>query len=496
MTRGLGDREVREFRDLVEERLGLRFEDARLGFLAEVLRRRLDFTCIGTASYLDRFGCDSIPGEIAALARELTVPETYFFRGTDQFRVFAEIVLPERLAAARGRELRILSAGCASGEEAYSIAIIARDEMAGQAAPISIQAIDINPAVVRKAGRGRFTNWAFRETAPDVRERWFRRAGAEFVLDAEIRRTVEFHERNLIDDDPDFWLPESYDVVFCRNTIMYFPEEIARRVVARIARSLVPGGYLFLGHAETLRGISQDFHLRHTHGAFYYQRRQWDEAPAGTAPAARGTGHHPLPAMAQDDAWIADIGRAARRIEALASAPSPARPGSAVRSPRADYGAALDLLSRERFAQALDLVETFPPQSLTDPDMLLLRGALLVHAGQLGAAEQVCRALLDRDDMNAGAHHVLALCREGAGDRPGAIEQHQIAAYLDPSFAMPHLHLGLIARRVGDEAEARCELGLAFELLQREETGRLLLFGGGFNRDALLALCRAEREDA
>ena len=94
--------------------------------------------------------------------------------------------------------------------------------------------------------------------------------------------------------------------------------------------------------------------------------------------------------------------------------------------------------------------------------------------------------------MSAGAHHALALCREARGDRRGAIEQHQIAAYLDPSFAMPHLHLGLLARRAGDESEARRALGVAFELLQREETGRLLLFGGGFGRDALLALCRTE----
>lgn len=494
MTHGLGDKEVRDFRDLVVERLGLRFEDARLGFLAELLRRRLGAAGIGAAAYLNRFGPDWPRGEIGALARELTVPETYFFRGTDQFRALAEIALPERLAAARGRALRILSAGCASGEEAYSIAIVAREAAAGHAAPISIEAIDINPAAIRKARQARFTNWAFRETAPDMRERWFRRAGTEFLLDDEIRNAVAFHERNLIDDDPEFWRPESHDVVFCRNTIMYFPEETARAVVARIARALVPGGYLFLGHAETLRSISQDFHLRHTHGAFYYQRKEEDEAVAGRAGSVAGRPAHPVPPDEQESDWIAGIGRAAKRIEALADAPSSCVPTGAASASRVDYGAALDLLARERFAEALDLVEAFPPRSWADPDILLLHAMLLVHAGQLDVAEQACRSLLDRDDMSAGAHHVLALCRESAGDRRGAMEQHQIAAYLDPSFAMPHLHLGLLARRAGDEAEARRELGVAFELLQREEAGRLLLFGGGFGRDALLALCRIEPE--
>src|SRR5258708_40085276 len=84
---------------------------------------------------------------------------------------------------------------------------------------------------------------------------------------------VTFEERNLVDEGPLFWQRDAFDVVFCRNVTMYFTLEAARSVIARIAQSLTSGGFLFLGHAETLRGISQDFHLRHTHETFYYQRR-------------------------------------------------------------------------------------------------------------------------------------------------------------------------------------------------------------------------------
>ena len=94
--------------------------------------------------------------------------------------------------------------------------------------------------------------------------------------------------------------------------------------------------------------------------------------------------------------------------------------------------------------------------------------------------------------MNAGAHYLLALCREGAGDSSAAAERDQVATYLDPAFAMPRLHLGLLARRKGDRERAREELGQALLLLQREDASRLLLFGGGFGREALSALCRAE----
>jgi chemotaxis protein methyltransferase CheR len=149
-------------------------------------------------------------------------------------------------------------------------------------------------------------------------------------------------------------------------------------------------------------------------------------------------------------------------------------------------------LRTEHFTEALDLVQALPPESANDPDVLLLQAVLLAHSGRLAPAEDMCRRLLEIDELNSGAHYVLALCREGARDQSAAASHDQVAVYLDPAFAMPRLHLGLLARRAGDCDAARRELGQALELLQREDASRLLLFGGGFNREALLGLCRAE----
>jgi chemotaxis protein methyltransferase CheR len=153
---------------------------------------------------------------------------------------------------------------------------------------------------------------------------------------------------------------------------------------------------------------------------------------------------------------------------------------------------ALELLKQERFSDALDLLACVPADSGQDPDVLLLRAALLTHSGQLSAAESVSARLLERDEMNTGAHYLLALCRESAGDRERALDHDRSAIYLDPGFAMPRLHLGLMARRAHNWEEARQELGQALLLLKREDASRLLLFGGGFGREALIALCRAE----
>ncbi len=157
-----------------------------------------------------------------------------------------------------------------------------------------------------------------------------------------------------------------------------------------------------------------------------------------------------------------------------------------------NLGVAVEFLQQERFAEALELMGHLPPESGRDPDVLLLRAVLLTHSGQLDSARECCQTLLQVDEMSAGAHYLLALCREGIGDHAGAIEQDQIAVYLDPGFAMPRLHLGLLARRSGQGENARRNLRHAFSLLHQEEASRLLLFGGGFSREMLVTLCRQE----
>jgi chemotaxis protein methyltransferase CheR len=371
---------------------------------------------------------------------------------------------------------------------------------------VSIVGADINPAVLAKAERARYSPWALRETDAATKARWFRMDGRDAVLADRARSLVRFERRNLTEDDAGFWWPESTDVVFCRNVLMYLTPEAARAVMARISRTLVPGGYLFLGHAETLRGLSHDFHLCHTHGTFYYQRKAGPpaafetEAPAGentAEPRPRGPGNdmNLVSAVEGADSWIDAIRLATERIQALTErAPTEKKPSVApTAGPRPpSIAPALELLRSERFADGIAFVRSLPPESASHPEVMLLHAVLLTHAGRLAEAEALCVELLRADDLDAGAHYVLALCREADGDPSGAEEHDRTAAYLDEGFAMPRLHLGLLARRRGDLATARRELTVALSLLQREDPARILLFGGGFGREALVALCRAE----
>ena len=478
---------VERFRDLILSNLGLQFEDSKLGVLSEVIQHRLDSTGATVDSYLSALQDDAAQ-ELAPLAKELTVPETYFFRNYDQFRAFQGEVLPSRMAVQpAARRLHILSAGCATGEEPYSIAMAMLATVRDPTWTVSIRAVDVNPNAIKKARRAHYSSWAFRETTADLRQKWFRQDGHNYLLDETVRDMVSFEEKNLVADDSDLWRPGSYDVVFCRNVMMYFSPEHARQLIARISNSLLPGGFLFLGHAETLRGLSEDFHLKHTHGAFYYERK----LGSGSNPTQKTNGHDVLPALPADpgrsDDWAEAIQRASERVEAL-SLPRLPKPRQQ-KADAPDMAEIFALLHGDRYTEALDRLRALPQS--TDPDVLLLEAMLLAHANRITEANSACQRLLKLDEFNAGAHYILALCREAAGDLSGAMEQNNVAAYLDPSFAMPRLHLGLIARRLNDKVLARRELSQALVLLRHEDAARLLMFGSGFNRQSLLALCES-----
>jgi chemotaxis protein methyltransferase CheR len=492
-TRG----ELERFRSAIVEQIGLQFDDAKLRFLDEVLQRRIARLASSPASYLAKLENGRPRRELAALAQELTVSETYFFRHNDQFRALAEVALPERMRAREHcKALCLLSAGCASGDEAYSLAIVAQETVVDPSWRISIRAIDLNPAVLQKAASARYSPWALREAPAEVKSKWFRSDGRDLLLVDTVRGAVSFGEGNLASDDPALWQPSAYDVIFCRNVLMYFAPEQMRAAIARMAASLAPGGYLFIGHAETLRGISDDFELCHTHDAFYYRRKPH------LRPAPEPSDHRLVPAPLRvlspatspattTTAWVDAIRQASERVAALV----PAVDGKDCPAPQHMHGwqlaPALDLMRHERFNEALDHMRNGPPEAEVDGDVLLVKAVLLAQDGHPAAAEETCRLLLQLDGLNAGAHYVLALCRDHAGEIKRAIEHDRLAAHLDPAFAMPRLHCGLLARQAGDRHEARRELAQALFLLRREDVSRLLLFGGGFSRDALIALCQS-----
>ncbi len=464
--------QIQRFRNLVKRELGLRFDVSGLQNLQRTLVRRLGTQRQGCAEYLDKLD-DDPNQEILALSAELTVGETYFLRHVEQFQALTQTALPDVLRnPGRTGPLRLLSAGCSTGEETHSLAIALRES--GIGADASILGVDVNPVSLAKARSGRYTDWSLRSVPLATRQRWFTTEGEDVVLAPVIREAVRFERRNFAQNDPALWQPAAFDVVFCRNVIMYFTPEVMTEVVGRIAASLIPGGYLFLGSAETIRGLSDDFEVRESQGTFYYQRTGGANRPAVRSAPRR------LPAPAP------------RSITPRSIVPRLPLPSAPLFEPIAAeiLDPVMDLLRRERFAEALVAMDELTGLVMGDPELLLLRAVLLTHSGCLPAAERACRRLLEIDARSAGAHLLLAMCREGEQDLSAAVSHCRAAITFDPDFAMPHVHLGRLARRMGDRGTAQRQYAQSTRLLPEESVHRILLFGGGFDREALISLCR------
>lgn len=451
MTEALSRSPLARFIALVEQRLGLHYDPEQWGELAPLLFER-SASC-GVEGYLSRLSSAGSEAEWKALAERLTVGETYFLRHPAQLEVLVSKVLPS-FAQSRS-PIRVLCAGCSTGEEPYSIALLCREQGTVDASLLRVLGIDVNPRAIAHARNARYSPWSLRSVPQVLRERWFQRSAEGFFLRPALRDQVLFEERNLLEEAPAFWAPASFHVILCRNVMLYFPPEVTRRIIARMSQALVPGGYLFLGPSETLRGISEDFELLRSADAFYYRRKA--AAPAAAAEPVR-----------------TPVSESAARKTPVRE-PPPAPEG---------LDALLPLLDAERYAEAWARLDALPQAAL--PLGRLLRAVLHLNAGRFAEAEHAGQQLLSVKDTEASAHFLLGVCLEHSGDDAGARNRYAAAVRADPTFALSHLRAGTLARRAGNVAEARVALRMALSLLPQEKPLRLTLFGGGFGRHGLM----------
>jgi len=257
------EEEFRLLSELVEEHCGIRFQ-AEMGFLLQRrLAPRLETLGLPDFATYHRF-LRYDPGrraELEAMVEALTTNETYFYREPQQLRAFSEEILPalaqERAAA---RRLRVWSAGCSTGEEVYTVAILLARSDLFRDWDVEVLGTDLARRVLAVARAGAYGPHAFRTAEAEALRPWFRAEGGKWVVKEVVRRLASFAHLNLLDGAMAGPAGE-VDVLFCRNVLIYFGPETRRHVLRTFHRRLRPGGYLLLGHSESLVQITADFEL-------------------------------------------------------------------------------------------------------------------------------------------------------------------------------------------------------------------------------------------
>lgn len=272
---GMVGAQIGPIRDLIYESCGIYIPDTRFRFLEERCIRRM--AAVRTDSLMQYFShirsYAGRAGEMKHLLNEITVGETCFFRNQAQLDALRTVVLPGIVAAKKGQgwhHLRIWSAGCSTGEEPYTLAILLA-ELGGLLKnwTFEILATDLNENSVNKAKEGVYGEYALRNVNEYYLQKYFERDGELYRVNHELRSHIQFSRMNLLDDSRMVFM-KGMDLILCCNVLIYFDTASKRRVIQHFYNNLLPDSYFFLGHAESLFGVMEDFKLVHFPGTTGY----------------------------------------------------------------------------------------------------------------------------------------------------------------------------------------------------------------------------------
>lgn len=437
---------------LIREATGNVIPAARLGFLEELAQRRAQVTGhAGLDDYVRALAARQLDGEWGTLVSLVTIKESYFFRAPQQFEVIVKQVLPGLARARAGtHHLRIWSAACARGEEPATLAMLLAEEPSLAGWTWTIVATDLDEEALAGARTGLYGERAVAQVPPPMLERWFKRRGKLFELDAGLRSRISYQTLNLA--HAPFALPfAECDLVLMRNVLIYFRRPLQRWVVSQVAKLLAPEGYLFLGASETLWQIQDELESVDLGPCFAYRHRKAQPAVAPAPPPPKRAPRRPPPPEppAEERPRWADetprdwsVSRAAATLVGTAPAPEP---------PAAPAGGVQERL----LAAARDLADN-----------------------RVEEAHRILEGVLASDPSDPAAHALLGFLHDLCNRTEEAVASYRAALYLDPTLFQPRLLLADCLLRLGNRDRAEHQFREVLTLLAGGREKALALFEG------------------
>jgi len=441
------DLAISELSDYIRNRMGIYFPRERWAELKRKVVQAAD-----TLGFPDDASCiqwvlssKSDKLQLELLASCLTVGETYFFREANSLQALTDRVFPEliRSHSDGDRRIRIWSAGCSSGEEPYTVAMMVLDCPGLKGWDVGILGTDINQAVLRKAEAGVYSDWSFRGVDPGIRERYFvRKAASSYEVVPALKDMVTFAHLNLIDDSYPALLnsTNAIDLILCRNVLMYFSPDSVRNVLGKFRQSLVPDGWLLVSAVEASTVGEEGFSPLMCAGAVLHRRtgEKVVEAKGPDRPAAP-------PAR---------------------SKPRQSEPKGSGLEQTAIYQCAIDFYEEGNHEGAIPLLGTLAARPGAETPVFALLSRCYANKGLLTQAEEWCRRAIDADKLNAASRYLLALILIEKLEPEDAMNALRKAIYLEPNFAIAHYTMANLHHRKQNEAESRRHLKHALSALK------------------------------
>jgi chemotaxis protein methyltransferase CheR len=478
--------ELAPFKELLRQTCGFSFTGDRERTLQDGLAQRMALGCApGPGTYLARLRDD--PGELDRLVELLTVNETYFLREPAHLDLLVDKLVPERLAE-HPDPVRILCAGCSTGEEPYSVAMLLQDRADPAAlARFTITGVDLDARAIAKAQAAAYGRYSFRGMDPGFEARHFEPAGPqEKRVKEPVRSRVQFAVLNLLAPSYPPQL-EHQDLILYRNVSIYFPGPVQLDVFRRLAALLRPGGYLLVGAAETLVHAVGILQLEERDSLYVFRKAGGMEIQDRRRARRTPPGPDRTPGPGTPAGGAAAIREGARAADPPAPRPRPAAPGPA--RARGLFDDALDCARGQREPEALAILATLLEAQPGHVRAHTLKACVLLALARSGEARSAAEAALALDPLCLEACLILGLVSRQEGDDLGALKRFREAIYLDASCWFAHYGQAEILAAKGERARARTGFETALRLLAAGDSGQGL-FPLKFNAEEFVTLCR------
>jgi chemotaxis protein methyltransferase CheR len=472
-------------------KIGLHFSNRNRNELRQKMTAAMaDFGFENVGEFIAWLLCSSpTQKQIEVLASHLTVGETYFFREKKGFEILEHSILPGLIDARRrtGKRLRFWSAGCSTGEEPYSIAILL-DKLIPDLKDwnITILATDINTAALQKADEGIYSDWSFRDTPPFFKDKYFERVnGNRYLLRPDIRKMVTFSYLNLSQDVyPALQTnTNAMDIIFCRNVLMYFAPDHVKRAAERFYRSLVDKGWLIVSPVETSQIHYASFSTVRIQDSTFYKKDTSKIKPERIIAQYVEKEIIPFPLKKVKH-------RKSEKPSHTAAYNAPGKPMQSLLTPLEE---AVVLYRKGFYREAEERLSILISNGSSSQEMLVLFTKILANQGKLEDAFHWCEKAVSADKCNPYLHYLLAIILEEQKRGEEAKTSLKKALYLDPDFVLAHFALANLSLRRGKIAEARKHFGNTTEILSKYKPDEIFPESEGITAGRLSEMIGAVR---
>jgi chemotaxis protein methyltransferase CheR len=474
----------------ITEKSGIGFDERKRKQLEEIVGTRCNILGLNHISDYYKRLCTPPheTREFSTLMDILTIQESFFFRHKAQFNALRHFCLPPLIEKkkADNRKINIWSAGCANGEEAYSIAMLIRDLVFDNVQmKFFIKGTDISRQALRKAREGIYTERAVRGLEPRYLERYFTKQGDRYLLSTDIRTMVDFEYLNLSEEPFPIDTMPRWDIIFCRNVIIYFTQNHSRALIKNFYGSMVDGGFFFAGFSETMRYLNDDFVPIQMDDAFIYQKPFPGQAQKFKTTSHSKARKRPLPPHEKKS------GKHSQKS-------LPQKPVLSTRGTRKITAGKVKTHPPKTTVQPAEIEKTVSPPLKGDAtttskslDGRLSLARELADKGETIVAVTILDNIIRQDPLHAQAYFMLAMIHNNAGNLDQSSRYLKKVIYLEPDNPLAHLHLADIFKGASRKTDATREYTNVISLLENRKNLEEETFGDGFTGQAILAAARA-----